>query len=88
MAPLRNLKVKPKSLSQAAPCAPELAAMLACWAASGDRLNREKCASSAVALQECMASGAMKGRVKVRKPTINYREFRSLALSIRRAEWD
>lgn len=53
---LRNLKVRPKKESRVAPCAPEFAAMLACWASANDLNNSGPCAESARALAECMKS--------------------------------
>ena len=35
-------------------CAPELAQMLGCWAATKDHLSVDKCASAATTLFECM----------------------------------
>ena len=72
---LPRLRVRPRSVEKATPCATQLAAMLACWAASADRMNTGQCAAAAADLQMCMATGGMKGRAgKVRKPTINYRK--------------
>lgn len=40
--------------AQTAVCAPELSAMLACWAATGDLHNRESCRETAQSLFQCM----------------------------------
>ena len=40
--------------AQTAVCAPELSAMLACWAATGDLHNRETCRETAQSLFQCM----------------------------------
>ena len=40
--------------AQTAMCAPELSAMLACWAASGDLHNRALCKETAEQLFQCM----------------------------------
>ncbi len=49
-----KLKVRPKKVTQAAPCAGEFATMLACWATSHDLSNAGQCAEAAKALQMCM----------------------------------
>jgi hypothetical protein len=71
-----KLKVRPRALAQAAPCAPELTAMLTCWAAHNDKMSVGQCADTAKALEMCMANNAGK-RGKIRKPTINYRALSS-----------
>jgi hypothetical protein len=70
-----KLKVRARSLAQATPCATELSAMLSCWAQNNDKMNASACASSAKALEQCMATSMAGRRGKVRKPTINYRKF-------------
>ena len=69
---LPRLKVRPRALAQASPCAGELSAMLGCWAASSDKMNTNDCRLAALALENCMANNAGR-KGKVRKPTINYR---------------
>ncbi len=41
-------------VAQTAMCAPQLSAMLACWAASGDLHNRALCKETAEQLFQCM----------------------------------
>ena len=67
-----KLKVRPRAVAQATPCAVEFSAMLACWAAHNDKMNGNECRERALALESCMANNAGK-RGKIRKPTINYR---------------
>ncbi|PWO00768.1 hypothetical protein FA09DRAFT_327495 [Tilletiopsis washingtonensis] len=53
---LHQLKVRPRKVAQAGPCAAEFAAMLACWASSSDVGNTGVCQESAARLGECMKS--------------------------------
>ncbi|KAL1915450.1 mitochondrial 37S ribosomal protein mS37 [Calcarisporiella thermophila] len=49
---LRHLKVRPRKLQAAAPCLPEMSAMLDCWSKTG--VDAPMCAHTAKALANCM----------------------------------
>ncbi|KAH9901170.1 hypothetical protein C8Q73DRAFT_676964 [Cubamyces lactineus] len=51
---IEKLKVRPRQVAAVRPCTPQLAAMLACWSASGDYMSTDACAESAKALMSCM----------------------------------
>ncbi|ETW85472.1 hypothetical protein HETIRDRAFT_44209 [Heterobasidion irregulare TC 32-1] len=67
---IKNLKVRPQKNTSTTLCAPELAQMLGCWAATKDHLSVDKCASAATTLFECMRTTPFK--TKKQRPTINY----------------
>ncbi|KAF8333979.1 uncharacterized protein EI90DRAFT_2915710 [Cantharellus anzutake] len=66
-----HLKVRPRKVKNAAPCALQLATMLNCWASKNDFRSIGPCADAAQSLRLCMG-GMAGGRVKPHKPTINY----------------
>ncbi|KAF8874621.1 hypothetical protein CPB84DRAFT_1817862 [Gymnopilus junonius] len=67
---IEKLKVRPRKAAQSVMCAPQLTAMLACWAASADFMSVKECHSMAEDLFQCMRRTPMPK--KVHKPTINY----------------
>ncbi|KAI0062197.1 hypothetical protein BV25DRAFT_1885368 [Artomyces pyxidatus] len=67
---IKKLKVRPQKNNTVSLCAPELAAMLGCWAATKDLMSSDKCALHAKTLFECMRTTPFKG--KQHRPTINY----------------
>ncbi|EPQ58451.1 hypothetical protein GLOTRDRAFT_114879 [Gloeophyllum trabeum ATCC 11539] len=67
---VKKLKVRPRKNPPTNLCAPELATLLGCWAASNDYGSTEKCREVSQALYECMRNAPMKG--KQHRPTINY----------------
>ncbi|TFK55262.1 hypothetical protein OE88DRAFT_1732515 [Heliocybe sulcata] len=67
---IQKLKVRPKKNPPVNLCAPELASLLACWAASGDHGSTKECMSTSQALYDCMRTVPYKG--KQHRPTINY----------------
>ncbi|KDQ18512.1 hypothetical protein BOTBODRAFT_154422 [Botryobasidium botryosum FD-172 SS1] len=69
---ISKLKVKPRKVAYATPCATELATMLGCWASAGNVGNSavSPCADTAKALHDCMRTSAKRG--KPPKSTLNY----------------
>ncbi|KDR73455.1 hypothetical protein GALMADRAFT_251126 [Galerina marginata CBS 339.88] len=67
---IEKLKVRPRKAAQTVMCAPQLTAMLACWAASQDVMSVGQCKDSAEDLYKCMRRTPMPK--KTHKPTINY----------------
>ncbi|KDQ59459.1 hypothetical protein JAAARDRAFT_33030 [Jaapia argillacea MUCL 33604] len=67
---IKRIKVRPKKNVTVAPCGPELASMLGCWAANGDLHSINACSQASQALFECMRTAPMK--MAARRPTINY----------------
>ncbi|WVR03105.1 hypothetical protein IAU60_000095 [Kwoniella sp. DSM 27419] len=56
-----RFKVRPKKDQIVVPCAPELTALLACFATTGDLRHTTTCAENAKALQACMANRQVSG---------------------------
>ncbi|KAF8964003.1 hypothetical protein BDZ97DRAFT_1653227 [Flammula alnicola] len=67
---IKNLKARPRKAAQTVMCAPQLTAMLACWAAEGDLMSVGTCQTHAQDLFHCMRTTPMPK--KMHKPTINY----------------
>ncbi|EAU88154.1 hypothetical protein CC1G_03826 [Coprinopsis cinerea okayama7 len=67
---IKNLKVRQRKAAATVMCAPQLHAMLGCWAASGDLQSTGKCAQAAESLFQCMRTTPMPK--KSHRPTINY----------------
>ncbi|PFH52367.1 hypothetical protein AMATHDRAFT_74164 [Amanita thiersii Skay4041] len=68
---IKNLKVRPRKSTANNMCGPQLAAMLACWAATGDVHSKNKaCSEAAAGLFNCMKTSPMPQ--KSHKPSINY----------------
>ncbi|PPQ89118.1 hypothetical protein CVT25_006490 [Psilocybe cyanescens] len=67
---IEKLKVRPRKAAQAAVCSPQLASMLACWAAHSDLHSVGPCQEHAQTLYNCMRRTPMPK--KSHKPTINY----------------
>ncbi|KAF5324682.1 hypothetical protein D9611_004363 [Ephemerocybe angulata] len=67
---IKNLKVRQRKAAATVMCAPQLQAMLGCWAATGDLHSLEKCKGTAETLFQCMRTAPMPK--KMHKPTINY----------------
>ncbi|PCH38339.1 hypothetical protein WOLCODRAFT_149278 [Wolfiporia cocos MD-104 SS10] len=71
---IKKLKVRPRKERAQAICGAPLAAMLGCWAASGDIHSAGPCRDAAQALYECMRTTPA-GR-KSQGTTINYHLMR------------
>ncbi|KZT28569.1 hypothetical protein NEOLEDRAFT_1108858 [Neolentinus lepideus HHB14362 ss-1] len=67
---IKKLKARPRKNPPVNFCAPELAGLLACWAASGDLGSTTACMQTSQALYDCMRSVPFKS--KQHRPTINY----------------
>ncbi|TFK26428.1 hypothetical protein FA15DRAFT_588564 [Coprinopsis marcescibilis] len=67
---IKKLKVRQQKAAATVMCAPQLQAMLGCWAASGDLHSVEKCKTAADSLFQCMRTTPMPK--KSHRPTINY----------------
>ncbi|KAF8630062.1 hypothetical protein AX15_003122 [Amanita polypyramis BW_CC] len=68
---IKKLKVRPRKNAPNSMCGPQLAAMLACWAATGDLHSTSKsCTEAAATLFNCMRTTPMPK--KLPKPAINY----------------
>ncbi|KXN82511.1 37S ribosomal protein mrp10, mitochondrial [Leucoagaricus sp. SymC.cos] len=67
---IKNLKVRQRKTPINVMCAPQLATMLNCWAASNDLKSVKDCKAAAEALFHCMRTTPMPK--KGHRPTINY----------------
>ncbi|KAF4603882.1 hypothetical protein EYR40_001055 [Pleurotus pulmonarius] len=68
---IKKLKVRPKKNATNNLCAPQLATLLGCWAATGDLHSKtQPCAEAAETLFSCMRTAPM--QKKMHRPTINY----------------
>ncbi|KAF8201499.1 hypothetical protein BJ912DRAFT_1019448 [Pholiota molesta] len=67
---IKNLKARPRKAAQTVMCAPQLTAMLSCWAATSDVMSVDACKTTANDLFQCMRTTPMPK--KMHKPTINY----------------
>ncbi|KAF8892616.1 hypothetical protein BD779DRAFT_1436851 [Infundibulicybe gibba] len=67
---IKKLKVRPRKNAANNMCAPQLAAMLGCWAATSDLHSTGACSDAAQVLFQCMRTTPLPK--KTHKPTINY----------------
>ncbi|KIK03846.1 hypothetical protein K443DRAFT_676500 [Laccaria amethystina LaAM-08-1] len=67
---IKKLKVRQRKAAATVMCAPQLSAMLGCWAATDDIHSIGKCREDAEKLFQCMRTTPMPK--KIHKPTINY----------------
>ncbi|KAF8232372.1 hypothetical protein L208DRAFT_1436611 [Tricholoma matsutake] len=67
---IKNLKVRPRKNATVNMCGPQLAAMLGCWAATGDLASTGGCSEAAQTLFQCMRTTPLPK--KTHRPTINY----------------
>ncbi|KAL7753257.1 40S ribosomal protein mrp10 [Sorochytrium milnesiophthora] len=58
----KYLQLRPRSLLQAAPCAPEMTALFNCWSSAG--IEAPACSEFAKAVTRCMATQATKGTAR------------------------
>ncbi|ESK92989.1 37s ribosomal protein mitochondrial [Moniliophthora roreri MCA 2997] len=67
---IKNLKVRPKKSSSYTPCSAQFAAILGCWATTGDFHSVKQCQEAAQTLFHCMRTTPM--AKKNQRPAINY----------------
>ncbi|KAF8803544.1 hypothetical protein BYT27DRAFT_7109386 [Phlegmacium glaucopus] len=67
---IKNLKVRQRRAAQTVMCAPQLTAMLGCWAATKDYHSVRDCQRHAQDLYQCMRTTPMPK--KTHQSTINY----------------
>ncbi|KAF9066884.1 hypothetical protein BDP27DRAFT_1329921 [Rhodocollybia butyracea] len=67
---IKNITVRPRKNAINVMCAPQLTALLGCWAASNDLQSVNACRDTAQSLFHCMKTSPMPK--KVHRPTINY----------------